>query len=277
MTPFAEVIGQPVAHSLSPAIHRHWLAALGIDGDFLATEVAPGALAEHLRARRADPAWRGCSVTAPHKEAVLPLLDRVDDAAARIGAVNCVVRDGDGLAGRNTDVDGIAAALAGVAIEGRKVAMIGGGGAARAALACLDAAKAGEIAIVLREPARGEALRSAYPDVQLAALADADRAFDGAALVINASPMGLAGGAAMPAEVIAALPDGAALFDMVYHPRETALLAAGRARGLRTIDGLAMLIGQARAAFAAFFGADPPADDAALRQALDADPCHARG
>ncbi len=277
MTPFAEVIGQPVAHSLSPAIHRHWLAALGIDGDFRATEVAPGALAEHLRARRADPAWRGCSVTAPHKEAVLPLLDHVEGAAAQIGAVNCVVREGDGLAGRNTDVDGIAAALAGVAIEGRKVAMIGGGGAARAALAYLDTTRVGAVAILLREPTRGEALRATFPHVELAPFADADRALNGAALVINASPMGLAGGAAMPAEVIAALPDGAALFDMVYHPRETALLAAGRARGLRTIDGLAMLIGQARAAFAAFFGADPPADDAALRQALDADPCHARG
>ena len=277
MTPFAEVIGQPVAHSLSPAIHRHWLAALGIQGDFRAAEVAPAALADHLRARRGDPAWRGCSVTAPHKEAVLPLLDRRDASASRIGAVNCVVREGDGLAGRNTDVDGVAAALTDIALGGRKVTMIGGGGAARAALAHLDAARAGEIAIVLREPARGEVLRAAYPHVQLVAFADADRAFDGAALVINASPMGLAGGPEMPAALIAALPDGAALFDMVYHPRETALLAAGRARGLRTIDGLAMLIGQARTAFAAFFGADPPAEDAALRRALDADPCHDRG
>ncbi len=268
MTPFAEVIGQPVAHSLSPAIHRHWLAALGMSGEFRATEVRAGALAEHFRRRREEPAWQGCSVTAPHKEAVLPLLDRIDDAAARIGAVNCVMREGDRLAGRNTDVDGVAAALAGVALRGAKVAMIGGGGAARAALAYLDASGAGAVAVLLREPARGAGLRAAFPHVELVPFADADHALEGAALVINASPLGLAGGAAMPAEVIAALPGGAALFDMVYHPRETALLAAGRARGLRTIDGLAMLIGQARAAFTAFFGAEPPADDAALRAAL---------
>ncbi len=277
MTPFAEVIGRPVAHSLSPAIHRHWLAALGLDGDFRPTEVAPAALADPCLMRRGEPAGRGCSVTSPHKEAVLPLLDRVEGAAARIGAVNCVVREGDALAGLNTDVDGVAAALAGVALQGRKVAIIGGGGASRAALAHLDAVAAGTVAILLREPARGEALRAAYPHVRLVPFAEADRAFEGAALVINASPLGLAGGTEMPAALIAALPEGAALFDMVYHPRETALLAAGRARGLRAIDGLAMLIGQARAAFAAFFGADPPADDAALRQALDTDPCHARG
>ena len=105
--PFAEVIGDPIAQSKSPAIHGFWLGKMGIDADYRACHVRPDELADYFSARRADPDWRGCNITMPHKQAVLPLLDGLDPAAERIGAVNTVVRRGDGsLIGANTDAPG---------------------------------------------------------------------------------------------------------------------------------------------------------------------------
>src|SRR3546814_2934610 len=101
--PYAEVIGDPVAYSRSPAIHKTWLSALGIQGDYLATPVRASALADHIAGRRADPDWRGCNVTMPHKQAILPLLDHVDAAAQRVGAVNCIFRGPEGLHGRSEE------------------------------------------------------------------------------------------------------------------------------------------------------------------------------
>src|SRR5512147_389849 len=121
---YAEVIGDPIAHSKSPAIHNFWLESLGIEADYRATLVTD--LTEYFGARRGDPDWRGCNVTAPYKKAVIPFLDE----ASPIGAVNCIVRDGDRLIGLNTDVDGVAEALAGADLE--RIVLIGAGGAARA-------------------------------------------------------------------------------------------------------------------------------------------------
>ena len=109
---YAEVIGDPIVHSLSPLIHGRWIEALGLEADYRRTLVAGADLAGYLAARRVDPDWRGCSVTAPHKVAIIPLLDRLTPAAERIGAVNCVFREGDALVGDNKDFDGIAAAPA---------------------------------------------------------------------------------------------------------------------------------------------------------------------
>ena len=111
MPPYAEVIGDPIAHSKSPQIHRHWLQQTGLDGDYRATRVSREGLAGYFAERRADPDWRGCNVTIPHKENVAPLIDDVASDAAAIGAVNCVIREGDRLVGYNSDVNGIAAAL----------------------------------------------------------------------------------------------------------------------------------------------------------------------
>jgi shikimate dehydrogenase len=273
MPPYAEVIGDPIAHSKSPAIHNFWLECLGIEADYRATLVTD--LDDYFSARHGDPDWRGCNVTAPHKAAVLPFLNE----ASPIGAVNCIVRDGDRLIGLNTDVDGVTEALAGASpgahtspakagaqlsnavwtpafagdrVDVDKVVLIGAGGAAKAARAALAAAR--EIVGITRRN---------MDDVGLIA---------GATLIINATPLGMVHAGPMPDSLLAALPSaapGATAFDMVYEPLDTAFVQAARAAGLRTVDGLTMLIGQARQAFRLFFGAEPPAEhDARLRNLL---------
>lgn len=265
--PYAEVIGDPVGHSRSPLIHEYWLGKLGIAGAYRRTHVRPADLAEFLRLRLTDADWRGCNVTIPHKESVIAHLDRVDEGAARIGAVNCVVPAADGLTGYNSDVDGVAAALAGVPLAGAKAAVIGGGGGARAALAYLARTGAGELAIVVRKPEKAEPLRRMAAGVEIGVFEDSAALLAGSAVVINASPLGMAGCAAMPQALLDALSQvaPATLFDMVYSPVETAFLAAGRGR---RINGLAMLVGQAARAFELFYGIAPPAPDAPLLELL---------
>jgi shikimate dehydrogenase len=259
---WAEVIGDPVAYSKSPAIHGFWLAALGLDADYRATRVGSDGLAGLFAERRSDPDWRGCNVTAPHKRAILPFLDRLSATAGRIGAVNCVVREGQALIGHNTDVEGIGEALAGADL--RKVVLIGAGGGARAALDWLSGKHAGAIIVLARDPQKASR-ELGFEDVRpLAGEMPA-----GVTLVVNASPLGMAHAGPMPPSLLETLPAGATALDMVYHPLDTQFLQAARARGLETVDGLAMLIGQAREAFRLFFGAEAPSDrDAALRAAL---------
>jgi shikimate dehydrogenase len=265
MTPWAEVIGQPIGHSLSPIIHRYWLEATGIEGGYEASAVPAADLPAFLAARRNAAGWRGCNVTAPHKEAMLQLLNRVDEAAAAIGAVNCVHWDGPGLTGTNTDVEGIGEALAGLPIRGEPVAVIGAGGAARAAVHWLRREGARAITPVVRRPEAAEALGSG---IQAYAFGEARQAFSSASLIINATPQGLEGGEAMSAALLDAVREArvSAAFDMVYRPLETPFLRAARDSGARTVDGLVMLIGQARRSFALFFGAAAPLEkDAELR------------
>ncbi|HZU62974.1 MAG TPA: shikimate dehydrogenase [Novosphingobium sp.] len=266
----AEVIGDPIAQSKSPLIHRFWLARLGLAADYRHAHVLAGDVPAYIAARRADPLWRGCNITMPHKQAVMPLLDRIDPLAARIGAVNTVVRGEDGeLSGFNTDAPGFMEPLAG--LSGRAL-VLGAGGAARAivlaladagfalTLAARDAAKA---AAVLAELAPG----GPHQPAPLAAFAQGGAgAFD---LVVNASPLGMVGQPALAFD-LAHLRPGGTVYDIVTAPAVTPLLAAARARGLATVDGLAMLIGQADYAFRRFYGARPDrADgDAALRALL---------
>ena len=268
MTPFAEVIGDPVAHSLSPAIHLHWLRALAAPGDFLATRVGAAGLAAFVRLRRRDPRWAGCSVTAPHKQAIMKLLDRVTDTAREAGAVNCVFREGDRLVGGNTDLAGLSQALAGIALGGRKAVVIGAGGAARAAVCHLRSRRPGEIVILVRDPPRAQPLLR--EGVRAAPIETACDELAGARLIVNATPLGMAGGCHMPAAVLNGLAGapGASVMDMVYDPLDTPLLGAARARGLHAVDGLEMLVGQARQAFRLFFGREPPGGDEALRAYL---------
>ena len=218
--PYAEVIGDPIAQSQSPLIHRHWLDATGAPGEYRATRVAPGDLADYLASRRADPDWRGCNVTMPLKAAVIPFLDRIYPAAAAIGAVNCIVRGPDGLTGRNTDVEGIAAALDGLSLTGTKVAVIGAGGAARAALHYLRDQKVALVALLIRDPLKAAELRCAegLTRVEISPFGRAQAALRDARLIVNASPLGMAGKDPMPPALLAAVPSsapGAALFDMV--------------------------------------------------------------
>lgn len=256
-TPFAEVIGDPVAHSLSPTIHRRWLAELGLPGDYRATRVRPDELADYLDRRRDDPDWRGCNVTMPLKEHILPLLDTVHRAVAEIGAVNTVRRDSSGrLHGRTTDVHGIWRALEGVAIEGRAVTIVGAGGAARSAAFALRRAGAASLHIAARRPEQAERLaRDLFPLATIGGVT----AGPPADLLVNASPLGMAGHdwPRLPLDLLA--PDGT-VFDMVYRPSVTALMAAAEQRGHRVIGGAPMLLHQAAEAFATLFDRAAPPD-----------------
>jgi len=267
MLAYAEVIGDPVAQSKSPIIHAYWLTKLGMAGDYRRERVSPNKLGGYLRDRRADPAWRGCSVTIPHKEAVIGYLDELDSSAAAVGAVNCVAADPSGLIGYNTDVDGVAAALRDVPVQGSKVVIIGGGGAARAAIACLAEHGAGEIIVLVRDPAKAKPLRTLFSSLQIASLGAAAALLPDACMIINASPLGMTGCPAMPEDLLESVrsESAATVFDMVYDPTDTAFLSAG---GGKRMDGLAMLIGQAARAFELFFGVPAPEPDDRLRELL---------
>ena len=267
--PFAEVIGDPIAHSKSPIIHRFWLQALGIAGDYVATQVAPGALAAHFRLRRDDPDWMGSNVTVPHKQAVFDVVDDRAGLRKTLGALNCVFGDADGgLVGTNTDAGGFLEPLETVPLEGRTALVIGGGGAARAVLLALASRDIGRVTIMNRTPDTGRALLDQFGltgDVlpMGAPLPPVD-------LLVNASVLGMVGQPPLVVD-LTPLPAGAIVYDVVYAPLETALLAAARARGLTVIDGLAMLIGQAALAFEIFFEAHAPRErDAELRALLTA-------
>ncbi len=279
MQPYAEVIGDPIAQSKSPAIHNRWLREAGIAADYRAHRVTPAALGDYLAARRDDAAWRGCNVTMPHKQAIVPLLARLDPVAARIGAVNTVVREGGELVGYNTDAAGFLEPLRGELADPhlfRMARVLGTGGAARAIVAAL----AGEgVVIVLagRDPDKARVLLDEldpggeHHAVDLAHFADpTDFAFDDREgcfdLVVNASPLGMAGQPGLAFD-LSHVPPRSIVYDIVTHPLETPLLKAARAAGFRTIDGLSMLIGQAAVAFEKFFGRAPPREegDRALR------------
>jgi shikimate dehydrogenase len=271
---FAEVIGDPIDHSLSPAIHGHWLAMLGIDGEYRANRVVSGAIPDYLDRRRADTGWRGCNVTLPHKEAVVFHLDAVEPQASRIGAVNTVVRqEGGRLLGVNTDIDGIEAALGGQPLDGRRVTVIGAGGAARAAYALLAKKGCARVSVLARSPRKAEqaARECRLAKAKVFEFQPRSGALQESALLINATQLGMTGQEAMPQFVLdemKTMAEGALVFDMVYTPLETALIAHARSRELAVADGLTMLIGQAATAFERFFGRPPPADDAALRSLL---------
>jgi shikimate dehydrogenase len=282
--PYAEVIGDPIAQSKSPAIHGFWLNRLGLAGDYRACHIRPAELADYLRQRAADPTWRGCNVTMPHKQTVMARLDRIDPLAARVGAVNTVVREDDGsLSGFNTDVAGFLEPLQPWLARQhlfRMARVLGAGGAARAIVAAL-AERNVTIVLAARDRAKAEALlveldpAGEHHAVDLAHFADAtDFAFDDRAgcfdLIVNASPLGMAGQPPLAFDISHA-PPGSVVYDIVTHPLDTVLLQDAREAGFRTIDGLAMLIGQAAAAFEKFFGQAPPREaDAELRSLLGA-------
>lgn len=279
---YAEVIGDPIRQSKSPTIHGFWLEKLGIAADYRACHVRADGLADYLALRRGDADWRGCNVTMPHKLAVMPLLDRIDPLAARIGAVNTVVREADGqLAGYNTDAPGFLEPLRARLDRAhlfRMARVLGAGGAARAIVAAL-AAENFVIVLAARDPAKARALLDElapggeHHAIDLAHFAQpTDFAFDDREglldLVVNASPLGMAGQPALAFD-LSHTPPGAIFYDIVTHPVETPLIQAAGAAGFDTIDGLAMLIGQAAAAFEKFFGQPAPREhDGELRALL---------
>lgn len=281
-TPYAEVIGDPIAQSKSPAIHGFWLGKLGISADYRAAHVTPDALAEYLASRRGDPAWRGCNVTMPHKQAAMELVGRIAPPAAAIGAVNTVLPNGGGaLTGTNTDAAGFLEPLSADLAEThyfRMARIVGTGGAARAIITAL-AGHGFTLVVAGRDPGKARALldelapKGEHHAIPLSHFADpTDFAFDDREgcldLVINASSLGMQGQPPLAFDWSHAPPGGIA-YDIVTAPLDTPFLQGARAKGHRTIDGLSMLIGQAAAAFEHFFDAPPPREhDAELRALL---------
>jgi len=263
----AGVIGWPISHSRSPRLHGFWLKAYGIDGAYVPLAVAPEKLESAVLGLR-DAGFRGLNVTIPHKEAVMALCDQIDETARRIGAVNTLVFDGDAIHGSNSDAFGF--------IENLKEAvpshdfttapglLLGAGGAAKAvAVALLDAGLP-ELLICNRSPERAERL-AADLGTRAKPLAWAQRAeaLAGVGLLVNSTSLGMTGHPPLdlPLDQLSA---GALVTDLVYTPLETGLLAAARARGCATVDGLGMLLHQARPGFQAWFGVAPTVT-AALR------------
>jgi len=283
MTAYAEVIGDPIAQSKSPAIHGHWISQLGLDAKYRGCHVTSDGLADYIAARRKDADWRGCNVTMPHKQAVMPLLDRLDPLAQQIGAVNTIVRQDDGtLTGYNTDADGFLKPLRDELAKQhyfRMARILGTGGAARAIIVAL-AGQGLTLVLAGRNPDKARALLDEldpggeHHAVDIAHFADeTDFAFDDREgcfdLVVNASPLGMAGQPPLAFD-FSHVPPGSVIYDIVTHPLDTPFLQEARAKGFEAVDGLNMLIGQAAIAFAKFFGIAPPRDDgdAALRAIL---------
>ncbi|MCC6780966.1 MAG: shikimate dehydrogenase [Hyphomicrobiales bacterium] len=270
----AGVMGWPVMHSRSPLLHNYWLAQHGMTGTYVPLAIRPEGLAAALRALPAL-GFAGCNLTIPHKEAALGIVDRVDAVARRIGAVNTVVVAPDGsLEGRNTDAFGYIASIREARPDwrpdGGPVVVIGAGGGARAVLVGLIDAGAHEIRLINRSGARAQALATELGNgaVQTCSWDERAATLASAAMLINTTSLGMAGQPPLDL-ALDLLPREALVSDIVYAPRETALLAAARGRGNPTVNGLGMLIHQARAAFAAWFGVMPEAT-AELRRRLEA-------
>jgi shikimate dehydrogenase len=259
----AGVMGWPIGHSRSPKIHNYWLERYGLRGVYAPLAIAPGRLEAALRALPALN-FSGCNLTIPHKEAALRIVDRVDDSARRIGAVNCVVVEEDGsLEGRNYDGFGFTASLIAAAPMWRADAgpavVVGAGGAARAVVAGLLDAGVKEIRLFNRTLERAQRIAEDFgPAVAAHRWEERDAGLAGAALLVNATSQGMIGQPPLDLP-LGALPATALVADIVYAPLETPLLAAARARGAPVVDGLGMLIHQARPAFRDWFGVMPEA------------------
>ncbi len=263
----AGVMGWPVAHSRSPRIHGYWLEENGIDGAYLPLAVRPEALDAALAALPAL-GFRGCNLTAPHKEAALVRMDSLSGAARRIGAVNTVtVGDDGGLRGDNTDGYGFISHLRQEAPgwePASPAAVLGAGGAARAVVDALSEAGVAEIRLLNRTGERATALaEEAGKMVCPLPWEQRDEALAGCGLLVNTTQLGQVGKPALVLD-LDRLPANAVVYDLVYAPLETDLLKAARARGHVGMDGLGMLIHQARPGFAAWFGVEAQAT-AALR------------
>ena len=254
--PYAEVIGDPIAQSKSPLIHNFWLKALGLPGDYRRFHVPVDELADYIAGACADADWRGCNVTMPHKQAVMDLVDDPGNIRGTIGAMNTIVRQPDGsVIGTNTDAAGFYAPLAELDLEGAPIAVVGAGGAARAVLFALARAHVGKVTILNRSPLKAMGLLATFGlKGEVLAL---DAPLPPVSLLVNSSSLGMAGQPPLTLD-LSPLPEDAIVYDLVYSPLQTGLLKAAAARGLDTVDGLDMLIGQAALAFELFFGAAPP-------------------
>jgi shikimate dehydrogenase len=268
----AGLLGWPVAHSRSPTIHNHWLNQYGLQGRYVLLPVPPEKLAIALPGL-AVLGFRGCNVTTPHKQAVMPLIDHVDPMARRIGAVNTIVVDKDGvLRGFNNDGNGFVQSLRDAKPDWRPdagpIVVLGAGGAARAVVAALAEQGAREIRVVNRTLERAQTIANDYgPPVTAIPWEQRNDVIANVALLANATNQGMAGKPALDVS-LDKLARHAIVGDLIYTPPETPLLAAARARGNLTVNGLGLLLNQARPVFNAWFGVMPEIS-AELKQAIE--------
>jgi shikimate dehydrogenase len=266
-TRVAAVIGDPIAHSLSPVIFNAAFEAARLDWVFVAFRVPAGDTRRAFDGIRAT-GIGGVSVTMPHKDAACALVDELTPEASALGAVNCVVNRDGTLVGHNTDGDGLLSALAadGVGLSGERVVVLGAGGAARSVIAALGRAGA-EVVVVNRSADKAEAAAAlGGARCSVGSLADVEKA----SRVVNATSVGMGGdGLPVPVEMLGS-PE--IVVDLVYHPVDTPLLRAARERGARAMDGVAMLVHQAGLAFTLWTGVEAPVDkmNTAARGALAA-------
>jgi shikimate dehydrogenase len=265
----AGLVGWPVAHSRSPTIHNYWLDHYKIPGRYVLLPVPPEKLSIALPGLAAL-GFRGCNVTTPHKQAVMPMLDRVDELARRIDAVNTIVVEKDGtLTGFNNDGNGFVQSLRDAKADWRPdagpIVVLGAGGAARAVVASLAAQGAREIRLVNRTFERAQAIAKEFgPPVTAFPWEQRNDALADVALLANATNQGMAGKPALDIS-LDRLPPHALVGDLIYIPPETPLLAAARARGNMTVNGLGLLLNQARPAFQAWYGVLPDITSGLLR------------
>lgn len=259
MSIYAEVIGDPIDHSLSPIIHSFWLEALGIDARYGRRKVTSAEMPGYIAEKRADPDWRGSNVTMPLKLDAIELADGATDRAVAAGAANVLMLREGKLAAANTDVGAIAMLLKRLydsKAHMGSVTLLGNGGAARAALVALKLVGLSAVRIQARDLAEARKLAVEFGlDVGPAALIDRIES-DG---LINATPLGMAGRDCLNCD-LSHMPAGGWVFDMVTDPPVTPLLEAARKRGLATVTGLDMLVEQAASSFKLFFDRDPPRD-----------------
>lgn len=266
----AGVMGWPVAHSRSPAIHTHWIHQHELKGSYVLLPVLPDRLADAVRGLRAL-GFAGCNITIPHKVAAMALVDRIDPLARRIGAINTIVVEPDGtLTGYNNDAYGFIQSLLDAQPDWRAdagpVTVLGAGGSARAILVALAERGAKEIRLCNRSLDKAQALAAefggpirAYPWEQR------EVALEGSALLVNSTSLGMKGQDPLTLS-LDRLPKHALVCDVIYVPLETPLLAAARERGNATVNGLGMLLHQARPAFRHWFGVMPEVTPELRRQ-----------
>ena len=272
MTTKAFVIGHPIAHSRSPLIHGSWIAEHEIDGSYTAIDVSPADLPGFFERLRTGE-FAGGNVTIPHKEAVFALCDSVDPLAETIGAVNTLVVENGRVHGTNTDYLGFLGNLDAGApgwSDGLETAIVlGAGGAARAILVALQSRGIGSIVLLNRTRATAEKMAAELPgQIAVAGLEAFNDVAPLAGLVVNTTSIGMHGTKFENFD-LSLLPAGALVTDIVYVPLVTSLLAEAQALGLKTVDGLGMLLHQAVPGFEAWFGVRPVVN-ARLRQTIEA-------
>ena len=267
------VIGHPVAHARSPVLHRHWLREYGIDGDYTREDVAPDEVDEFLASLGAH-GYVGANITVPHKAAAYLALDHAEPVATALKVANTLWLENGRLHGTNTDVHGFLAnlddAMPGWDLQAEQAVVLGAGGGARAVVYGLLERGFPRVVVVNRTPARAQAFVIEFGDRVSAETFDALTGWlPDADLLVNTTSLGMTGQPPLKLD-LAPLQKSAAVCDIVYVPLETPLLAAARALGLRTVDGLGMLLHQAVPAFERFFGVKPEVTRG-LRDAVLAD------